>query len=114
MQGVSINGHRLQQISMAMLPYSTGTMSLLRYPKHRIQLEHHGADLLLMLPAFLALELYQQGILPQNPAEPVEMAVSGKRLGAFYIAEVRYPNWDHEAVRIILRAARRQAGHDYR
>jgi hypothetical protein len=103
MQGVSINGQKLHEISMAMLPYSTGTISFLRYPKHRIQLERQGADLILMVPAFLALELYHQGILPQNPAEPVEMAVSGKRLGAFCVAEVRYPNWDHEAVRIVLR-----------
>ena len=109
-QGVSINGQKLHEISMAMLPYSKGTISFLCYPKHRIQLEHQGTDLILMVPAFLALALYQQGILPQNSAEPVEIAVSGKRLGAFCVAELRYPNWDHEAVRIILRRGEKTKG----
>lgn len=102
-QVVSINGHKLHEISMAMLPYSKGISSFLRYPKHRIQHEHQGADFILMMPAFLALALYHQGILPQNSAEPVEIVVGGKRLGAFCVAEIRYPHWDHEAVRIVLR-----------
>ena len=101
-QGISINGHKLHEISMAMLPYSEGTISFLRYPKHRIQLEQQGADFVLMMPAFLALALYHQGILPQNSAELVEISVSGKCLGVFRVAELRYPNWDHEAVRIVL------------
>jgi hypothetical protein len=102
-QGVAINGHKLHEISMVMVPYSTGTISILRYPKHRIQHAHQAADVILMVPAFLALALYHQGILPHYAAEPVEIAVSGKRLGAFCVAEVCYPHWDHEAVRIVLR-----------
>jgi hypothetical protein len=103
MQGISIRGHKLHELCMPMLPYSNGVISFLRYPKHRIQLEHHDDDLILSVPGFLALELYHQGILPQTSAEPVEIARSGKRLGAFCVAKVQYPRWDHEPVKILLR-----------
>jgi hypothetical protein len=102
MQGISIKGHQLHEIRMPMLPYSPGVLSFLQYPKHRIQLERQDDDLILMVPGFLAVELYHQGILPQTCAEPVEIAMSGKRLGAFRVAEVQYPRWDHEPVRIVL------------
>ena len=70
MQGISIKGHKLHEIRMPMLPYSAGVLSFLQYPKHRIQLEYQDNDLILMVPGFLALELYHQGILPRPPQSP--------------------------------------------
>ncbi len=39
MKGISINGYYLHEVEMLMVPYSEGTVSYLRYPKHKIQFE---------------------------------------------------------------------------
>jgi len=57
MKGISINEHKLHEIQMLMVPYSKGTVSYLKYPKHRIQFKREANEVFLKMPSFLALEL---------------------------------------------------------
>jgi hypothetical protein len=109
MRGVSINDHKLHDVQMSLFPYNKGIASYLKYPKHRIKFEFKVDNLHLAIPAFLALELYRTGILPQNAAESVTVKVSGKKVGQFKVVDFRYPNSrsrDRELVTIMFQRIR--------
>ena len=90
MKSISINEHKLHEVQMLMEQYSEGTVSYLKYPKHRIQFEIEGAESFLKIPALLALELYRRAILPQYPMKSVSIKVSGKKVGEFQVVDFRY------------------------
>ncbi len=92
MARVSINDHQLHEVEMLLMPYSSNTASYLKYPEHRIEARIVGDQLLLWIPAFLALELYRRAILPQDPTQPVTIHLRGKNMGRFVIIDFRYPN----------------------
>ena len=105
MKDVSVNAHKLHKGEMLTVPYSEGTVSYLKYPKHRIQFRIEGARLFLKIPAFLALELYRQAILPQDPTQSISVKISGKKVGEFRVSDFRYPNslsQDRDMVSITL------------
>lgn len=105
MKGISINKQKLHEVQMSMAPYSEGAVSYLKYPRHRIHFEIEGTKLFLKIPAFLALELYRQAILPQDPIDSVSIKISGKKIGEFRVVDFRYADslsGDRQMVNITL------------
>ena len=100
MKGISINKHKLHEIQMLLEPYSNGSISYLRYPKHRVSFERKNDEVCLGIPSFLATELYRRAILPQDKNQSVSMEISGKSIGRFCIVDFRYPNDHSEVVKI--------------
>jgi hypothetical protein len=89
---VTINGIRLDQVRMPLEPYGNGTVASLSYPVSQFRVTQNGNTLSLMIPAYLALELYRTGLLPQDADTPVSIRVGGKREKDFLVTDVRYPN----------------------
>ena len=102
MKGISINGCYLHKVEMLMESYSEGTVSYLRYPKHRIHFEIEGNRLFLKIPAILSLELYRRAIFPQDVSKSVLVKISGRNIGKFLVVDFRYSHSDYEVVSIIL------------
>jgi hypothetical protein len=101
MKTIVINDHKLHEIEMLLEPYSDGTISYLRYPKHRIQFSVEGNNLVLKIPALLAVELYRRAILPQEQTQPVFVKISGKEFGQVQVIDFRYGHsYDRELVSI--------------
>ena len=110
MKGISINGYYLHKVEALMEPYSEGTVSYLRYPKHRIHFKVEGSRLFLKIPAFLSLELYRREILPQDASKSVLVKISGRNIGKFLVVDFRYPRNEYEMVSIILDREEKQNG----
>jgi hypothetical protein len=105
MTNVAINGYKLHEVQMLLVPYNANTISYLKYPEHRIESKTEGDKLFLRIPAFLAVELYRRAILPQNPAQDVSIHVNEKDIGQFVVIDFRYPhslNYDRDIVSITL------------
>jgi hypothetical protein len=72
----------------------------------------------LIIPAYLAVELYRTGILPQDANLPVEVSTGGHSTGWYKVSEVRYPSqsegpfWDvsFTLTRVLQEAAGSAAG----
>ena len=93
MKGIAINGFKLHEVMMLLEPYGNGTISYLRYPKTQIKFYIKEQEVKIMLPPFLALELYRANILPRNEAESFPVQVSGKKIGTYKIKKLLYPNF---------------------
>src|SRR5258708_6804659 len=89
---ITINGAKLQDVKMLMVPFDKNTISSLRYPMSQIHCSQNAKTLSLGIPSFLALELYRIGILPQDPDIPVSVEIDGKPAKQFLVTDVRYPN----------------------
>lgn len=103
MKSLSINGHKLHAVEMLLVPYSTDSVSYLKYPKHRIQYEIIDDNLTLKIPSMLALELYRKGIIPQDERREIVISISGKKIGNYLILDFLYPNDHSEIVTILLK-----------
>jgi len=105
MMSVAINGYKLHEVQMLLVPYSANTISYLKYPEHRIESKIEGDKLFLRMPAFLAVELYRRTILPQNSTQDVSVHVNEKDIGQFVVIDFRYPHsldYDRDIVSITL------------
>jgi len=60
MKGISINGKKLHELMMPLVPYkNSNSVASLRYPKNRISFEQSEWGVLrLIIPSNLALEMY--------------------------------------------------------
>jgi hypothetical protein len=94
-RSITINGTRLDEVRMPMPPLSNGTLSSLSYPLSEIRLSRQDRGLCLIIPAYLAVELYRIGILPQDANLPLEVAISGRSAGWYKVSDVRYPDRSH-------------------
>ena len=103
MKSLSINGHKLHEVEMLLVPYNNDTVSSLRYPKHRILYEIIDNVVTLKIPSMLALELYRKGVLSQNQEEKIILSVSGKKIGAYFIDDFRYPNNHSDIITIVFK-----------
>lgn len=103
MKGLSINGHKLHEVTMLLEPYCYGSVSYLRYPKHIILHERTDDTLTLKIPAKLALELYRKGILPQEQESDIILSISGKKIGAYRIHDFRYPKDHSKIIKIVFK-----------
>jgi len=88
---IAINGTRLDQVRMPLVPYSKDVVSSLSYPKSRIHFARDDNGLRLVIPPYLAVELYRLGTLPQDAKTPVKIAIGGRSAGHFVVSDVRYP-----------------------
>jgi hypothetical protein len=88
---VAINGTRLDEVRMPIEPYSKKVVSSLSYPMSQIRFSEDDDTIRLVLPAYLSVELYRSGILPQDGSVPVQISVSGHSAGHFVVSDVRYP-----------------------
>lgn len=100
MKGISINGSKLHDISMPLVPYSCGVVTSLRYPKERIKFEYQEGTVKLTVPSRLALEMYRTGVLPQDENQIFPICISGKSIGLYRVVKLLYSN-DHSDVVII-------------
>ena len=89
---IAINGIKLDEIQMLKVPYGARPLSSLRYPSSRFFCAQSENTLSLLIPAFLALELYRTGILPQDARVPVSVKIGRKSAKNYLITDVRYPN----------------------
>ncbi len=101
MKGISINGSKLHDINMPLIPYSCGVVASLRYPKERIDFEcSEDGNVKLTVPTRLVLEMYRTGVLPQDKNQIFPICISGKSIGAYRVVNFLYSN-DHSDVVII-------------
>jgi len=61
----------------------------------QIRLSRKGDGICLIVPAYLAVELYRIGILPQDAKLPVEVSISGRSTDWYTVSDVRYPDRSH-------------------
>ena len=93
MKGISINGKKLHEIRMPVVPYENCSSVVSQsYPKQRIKYEVFDDQLKLTVPSLLALEMYRIGILPQDESLDFPVSVSGKSIGNFKVVKFLYPN----------------------
>jgi hypothetical protein len=88
---IAINGNRLDEVRM-LIETGEHAVTYLKYPMSQIRLTRDGDVIGLSLPAYLSVELYRTGILPQNAKVPVEIAISGRSAGRYVVSDVRYPD----------------------
>jgi len=91
-KAVAINGTRLDKMLMPMEPYGNGVLAYLSYPKSQIRLSDNGGGLTLVVPAYIAVELYRIGILPQDVNTSVKISIGGRSAGSYQVSDVRYPH----------------------
>ena len=89
---IAINGAKLDEVRMPLEPYGNGILSYLSYPKSEIRFSQQDSEICLIIPAYLGVELYRIGILPQDVKTPVEIAVGGRSVGRYVVSDVRYPH----------------------
>src|SRR5271166_3669981 len=87
----SINGTRLDKVQMPLEPFSKGVILSLSYPTSQIRYSRDEGTLRLVLPAYLSVELYRIGILPQDVNIPVRISIGGRPVGRYIVSDVRYP-----------------------
>ncbi len=93
MKGISINGIKLHEIMMPLVPYDNcNSVVSQRYPKNRIEFTPCQELLKLTVPSKLALEMYRVGVLPQDESQVFPVSVSGKSIGNFKVVGFLYPN----------------------
>ena len=88
---IAINGTRLDKVRMPAEPFSKGVISSLSYPTSQIRYSRDEGTLRLVLPAYLSVELYRIGILPQDVNTPVRISIGGRPVGRYIVSDVRYP-----------------------
>ncbi len=88
---IAINGTRLDKVHMLVEPFSKGVISSLSYPTSQIRYSRNEGTLRLVLPAYLSVELYRIGILPQDVNTPVRISIGGRPVGRYIVSDVRYP-----------------------
>ena len=91
MKSLSINGQKLHEVQMLLLPYNYGTISYLQYPKHRITYRVDENFVVVEIPSMLALELFRKGVLTSDENAEITLSISGKKIGKFVIDDFRYP-----------------------
>ena len=105
MKGISINGKKLHELMMPLVPYKNcNSVASLRYPKSRISFDQsEGGELKLTIPSNLALEMYRIGILPQDNSHIFPVSISGKSIGNYKVANFLYPNSsEHDDIVFIM------------
>ncbi len=90
-KAIAINGTRLDGVRMPLEPHSPGVVSSLSYPMSEFHLSRDAGKICLVVPAYVGVELYRIGILPQNALIPVEISISGRSAGRYLVSDVRYP-----------------------
>ena len=88
-KAIAINGTRLDEVRMPVEPYDPGVVSSLSYPMSQIRFSQDGGKICLVVPAYLSVELYRIGILPQDINTPVEISISGRSAGRYVVSDVR-------------------------
>jgi len=90
-QGIAINGINLHEVRLPAEPYNERSVVYLGYPKSQIRFSYSEDKLSLVVPAYLAVEIYRTGILPQEIAIAVGVKIGGRSAGWFVVSDVRYP-----------------------
>jgi len=110
---IAINGAKLDEVRMLTKPYSKNVVSYLLCPKSQIRFSQDEDTLSLVVPAYLSVELYRTGILPQDVNTPVEISIGGRPVGQYTVSDVRYPIHSDspfgEVTFTLTRVARRNA-----
>jgi len=94
---IAINGTRLDKLQLPLEPLSDATPASQTYPLGEIRYKQDKDTLRLILPAYLSVELYRAGILPQDANTPVEISIGGRSIGRYVVTHVRYPLWAYSA-----------------
>lgn len=92
---IVINGIRLDHVLMPMEPDGTGVVSSMRFPKSQIHFSLEADSLRLVLPAYLSVELYRIGVLPQDEQTSVKISIGGRAVGRYVVDSVWYPSANH-------------------
>ncbi len=115
---IKINGTRLDKVRMPLTPPGNGVVASLTYPTSMIHFSRNDRELCLMVPAYLAVELYRIGILPQDANRPVQVSLGGRPSGYYTVTDVRYSHGSPSLLgdvaftltRVVRGQARRTAG----
>ena len=92
MKSLSINGQKLHEVKMLLVPYNSSTVSYLQYPKNRISYQVNENSVVVEIPSMLTLELFRKGVLTSDENAEITLSISGKKVGKYIIDEFRYPN----------------------
>ncbi len=102
MKGIEINGKKLHEVGMHLKPSNPGTTMTLRYPKSQLRYAFEGESLSILVPSYLAVELYRKGVLPQDQDLSVPIKESGKPKGSFVVKQVIYSEFGDNTVQFTL------------
>lgn len=91
MKSLSINGQKLHEVEMLLVPYNSSTVSYLRYPKHRIIFKATETTVVVEIPSMLTLELFRKGVLTPDENAEIILSVSGRKIGKYVVEDFRYP-----------------------
>jgi len=94
---IAINGTSLDKLPLPLEPLSDATPASQTYPLGEISYKQEEGTLRLILPAYLSVELYRAGILPQDANTAVEVSIGGCPVGRYLVSAVRYPPWCYSA-----------------
>jgi hypothetical protein len=94
---IAINGTRLDEVRMPLPPQGNGTITSLSYPMSQIRFVRDDYEFRLIVPAYLAVELYRSGILPQDATLPVAVSIGGRSTRWYTVSDVRYPDQCHSS-----------------
>lgn len=89
---IAINGIKLHEVRMPLEPHTKGVVSSLSYPENQLHCSADEEALTLVVPAYLAVELYRIAILPQQSNLPVLVQVGRRAEAWFVVKDVRYPS----------------------
>ncbi len=103
MKSISINGQKLHETQMLLVPYDDRTVSCLKYPKHRISFQVNERTVVVQMPSMLTLELFRKGVLKSDSNAEVMISISGKKIGKYSISDFRYPNDHSDIITIIFK-----------
>jgi tetratricopeptide (TPR) repeat protein len=110
---IAVNGHFLDEVRTRLQSDITPdsiSISYLSLPEELHRLVADGDAVVLRIPAITALQLYYDGVLPQDQTRPVTLQAGDQALGTFRLASLRkpaeyYEHYEH----VLLRFERVQA-----
>jgi tetratricopeptide (TPR) repeat protein len=107
---VAIDGHFLDEIRTRLhTDGAAKSVSFVTAPVEQHQITEDEAGVTLKVPALTALQLYRDRIIPADPRRSVEVAVAGRKLGAFYLQWLRGLPGDSFGAPVLLRLERKPA-----
>ncbi|MFK0572235.1 hypothetical protein [Endozoicomonas sp.] len=92
MKGLAINNQMLHDVTMPMRQDYHNGMCSLGYPKSRILYDIKDNKISLKIPSCLALELYRNGCISQDPDALFPVSLSGVKIGMYRLDDLRYPD----------------------
>lgn len=103
---IAINGQNLDEIlTQVESTYAASGMAMMRFPVERHTAVEDEAGITLQLPALVVLQLFYDGILPQDRAQAVTLTIAGKSHKQLYLQGLKVASDPGRHETVLLRFA---------